>query len=86
MSQNDLKCFTCSHYMKNSSCGPCGENVEEIMQNVANSINDDLEEHQVPHKEIIKYSCKIVQKYPKEYENLNPSKCKYYMPSFYKLY
>jgi len=85
MSQNELQCFTCAHFIKNSSCGACIENSKKKIQNIDNLLNEDSEGSQ-KNDYVLKSSCKIVQKYPKESDNLNPSKCKYYMPSFYKLY
>lgn len=85
MSRDDIQCFSCSHYIKNSSCGACGDSTEDLIKSISLALEEDINE---PQKDEIhaKYSCKIVQKYPEEFEKLNPLKCKYYMPSFYKMF
>jgi hypothetical protein len=85
MSQEVIQCFSCSHYIKNSSCGACSDTSENLIQSITDTLENEITESQKDEIKV-KYSCKIIQKYPDEFEKVNPLKCKYYLPSFYKMY
>ncbi|MBN1801799.1 MAG: hypothetical protein JW891_09855 [Candidatus Lokiarchaeota archaeon] len=80
MSEKSVKCLTCKHYAKNSSCSPCMDQGTRIIHAIDLSISAEIvrpDEEQNTYK----YSCKIIMRYPEDFNNVDPYDCKYYLPS-----
>ncbi|MBY9006477.1 MAG: hypothetical protein KGD63_06935 [Candidatus Lokiarchaeota archaeon] len=85
MNKAKPKCFTCKHNLTNSSNGPCASKGVNILNKISNSLGIEISD---PNEEIneLKHFCKIIKKYPEDYDILNPYKCIYYFPSYYRMF
>jgi hypothetical protein len=86
MTDKKAKCYTCKHNIKKSSCGTCADKGTEMITNIAKELDIDLNHEQNNEVKNLKSSCKIILEYPDEYEEINPFKCKFYLPSVYNFY
>lgn len=81
MSEKKAQCLSCRHNVKNNSCGACVDKgkilIGEIVGTADVEPNDDMP------KEIneLKYQCKVLTRYPEEFQEINVFHCKYYLPS-----
>ena len=83
MLEKKPQCLTCKHNAKITSCGPCADKNAEILEgisevtgvNVQNTADDDIRG--------LKLTCKILLRYPEDFDIVDPFNCKYYMSSFF---
>ncbi|MFX1238891.1 MAG: hypothetical protein ACFFAS_07620 [Promethearchaeota archaeon] len=82
MSDKKAQCPNCKHYAKTSSCGPCVEQGANTIKNIDLSLGTEISN---PEEETnaYKYSCKIIMRYPEDFNELDPCNCEYYLPSFF---
>ena len=78
------KCITCKHSTKSNSCGPCSTKNTKLLDNISNTLGVEIPESEKINE--LKHSCKILLKYPEDFDTINPYKCKYYMPSYLRMY
>jgi DNA polymerase III sliding clamp (beta) subunit (PCNA family) len=72
--------------MKSSSCGPCASKGDEILKTLSDELEIDLNDSEKTKIDQLKSKCKILLKYPEEYEEIDPYGCKFFMPSALKFF
>ena len=76
-------CTKCKHSIKNSSCGPCSDDKgTEMIENIAKELGIEPQYSEKDDLKALKLSCKILNRYPEDYESVDPYECKYFMSSF----
>lgn len=80
------QCFICRHNLKNTSCSPCMDKGSKFIENIASDLDIELLSTEEENINSLKCSCKILMKYPEDFNIINPYKCKYYISSALKFY
>ncbi len=80
MNEKSIKCPNCKHYAKNSSCGPCVDQGAKTIQAIDLSLGAEIANPDEKENDF-KYFCKIIMRYPEDFNNVDPHDCKYYLPS-----
>ena len=83
MTKNKPQCISCKHSMENSSCGPCADQGSQMIENIAKELGVDAHITEEDELKALKLSCKILSRYPEDFEVVNPFKCKYYMSAHF---
>ena len=83
MSEKKPQCTSCKHSMENSSCGPCVDQGSQIIENITNELGIDAQVTEEDELKALKLSCKILSRYPEDFEVVNPYNCKYYMSAHF---
>ncbi len=78
------KCFTCKHSIKSNSSGPCSNKSTKILDDLSDFLGVEISESEKINE--LKHSCKILLKYPEDFDLFNPYRCKYYMPYYLRMY
>ena len=81
MVQAKPMCLSCKHSIQNSSCGPCSDKESNVLENIGQELGVKLIETEEDQINSLKLSCKIVSRYPKDIESVNPFDCKYHLSS-----
>ena len=79
MTENKPQCSSCKHYMANSSCGPCADQGSDTIESIAQELGVDAQQSEEDEIFVLKSSCKILSRYPEDFNVVNPYDCKYYM-------
>ena len=79
MTEKKPQCTTCKHYMANSSCGPCADKGSQMIENIAKELGVDAQQSEEDELYALKSSCKILSRYPEDFDVVEPFNCKYYM-------
>ncbi len=83
MTENIPQCPKCKHYMANSSCGPCVDKGTDMIESIAKELGVDAQQSEEDEILALKSSCKILSRYPEDFNVVNPCECKYYMSAAY---
>lgn len=78
------RCLSCKHNVKSNSNSPCASKGTQMLNDISTSLGIELSESD--RIDELKHLCKILKKYPEDYDFLNPYECKYYMPSYFRMY
>ncbi len=79
MTENKPQCTKCKHYMANSSCGPCADQGSQMIESIEKELGVDAQQSEEDELFALKSSCKILSRYPEDFNVVNPFNCKYYM-------
>ena len=82
MMQRKPQCPICKHNAKTSSCGPCVDKGSEMIENITKELGVEPVSTEEDEIKTLKLSCKILMRYPEDFEVVDPFNCKYYMSSF----
>ncbi|MHA1147840.1 MAG: hypothetical protein ACTSR8_06305 [Promethearchaeota archaeon] len=83
MASKKPQCFTCKHNIADTSCGSCTSKGTEMVENIAKELGINISENQ-NELSTIKYNCKVIMRYPEEFESVDPFNCKFYLPSYFR--
>ena len=86
MSEKKPQCLTCKHNIRNTSCGPCVNREPIVIDNEMFNLGIDLITSEEENASYLKSSCKLLMKYPDDYEVIDLYNCKYYISSSLKFY
>ena len=84
MSEKKPQCNTCKHNIADTSCGSCTSKGSEMVENIAKELGVELSESEND-PTTMKNKCKIIMRYPEEFDLVDPFNCKFYLPSFFKI-
>jgi len=76
MTEAKIQCVNCQHNLEQSSCGKCVDNAANSL-GIQTKWDSRIDQH--------KYLCKIVVNNPKDFDQVNPLKCPYYFPNFFRV-
>jgi len=79
MTENKPQCPSCKHYIANSSCGPCADQGPQVIESIAKELGVEARQSKEDEIFALKSSCKILSRYPEDFNVVNPFDCKYYM-------
>ncbi len=68
--------------MENSPCGPCADQGSQMIGTIAKELGVDAQLTEEDEMKALKLSCKILSRYPEDFEAVDPFNCKYYMSAF----
>ena len=77
-----VQCNSCKHNLKTSSCA---DKDNQLISNIFNNLGIRNIESEEKNNQI-NHTCKILLRYPEDFKLINPYKCKYYMPIFFRMY
>lgn len=83
MSEKKPQCISCKHYIENSSCGPCADQGSQMIENIAKELGVETQQTEEDELNALKLSCKILSRYPEDFEVVDPFNCKYYMSAHF---
>jgi len=81
-----ILCLTCKHNLRNNSCGPCVNREPILIDNKTFNLGMDLINSEDENISFLKSSCKILMKYPEDYDAIDLYNCKYYLSSSLNFY
>ena len=79
MTENKPQCTSCKHNIGNSSCGPCVDKGSDMIENIDQELGIGAYQSKEDELFALKSSCKILSRYPEDFNVVNPYECKYYM-------
>ena len=79
MTEKKPQCNSCKHSMENSSCGPCADQGSQMIENIAKELGVGAQLTEEDELKALKLSCKILSRYPEDFEAVDPFNCRYYM-------
>ncbi len=82
MTEKKPQCTSCKHSMENSPCGPCADQGSQMIGTIAKELGVDAQLTEEDEMKALKLSCKILSRYPEDFEAVDPFNCKYYMSAF----
>ena len=83
MTEKKPQCTSCKHSMGNSSCGPCADQGSQMIEKISKELGINAQLTEEDELKAFKLSCKILSRYPEDFEIVNPFKCKYYMSAHF---
>lgn len=78
--ESKQQCDTCKHNAQISSCGPCIDKGSQMISKIAIDLGAEISNPEDTTNKY-KYSCKIIMKYPEDFNEIDPYNCKYYLNS-----
>ena len=77
------QCTTCKHNINTTSCSPCATKGSQMVENIGKELGVELNNTEEDEFHYFKQNCKIIMRYPEDYDKVNPFECQFYMPSFF---
>lgn len=83
MSEKKPQCLTCKHNARVTSCGPCADKGAMILEGISEATGVDVKSTADDDVHGLKLGCKILIRYPEDFDIVDPYNCRYYMSSFF---
>ena len=80
MSEKKPLCLNCRHNINNAG-GSCATAGIKMVEKIAKELDIDNLKLENDPIDFLKQTCKILMKYPEDYNTIDPYNCKYYMSS-----
>ncbi len=86
MEQKKPMCPSCKHSIQNSSCNTSSDKKSNVLENIERELGIEIVETEQEQVNLLKLSCKIINRYPEDSEYINPFDCKYHLPAVLRFY